>query len=257
MYNACHVCTRYFAIHVYTHVLIMHIGFLACFHAISLQRRRFSEIPRYFSCSCSTEAVGIAVQRMPCTTHAMYVFAIHVYTHVLIMHIGFLACFHAISLQRSRFSEIPRYFSCSCSTEAVGIDVQRMPCTTHAMRHGIVLSAMDSSTSAMDSSALNSSAMDSSAMDSSAMDSSAMDSSAREAALRKRRERDRNRRPRESSEQREARLSERRLACAYRERTRARRGSETATKLGVDLQIGVGEYLNTCIFVKIYSRVKL
>ena len=51
-------------------------------------------------------------------------------------------------------------------------------CTTHAMRHGIVLSAMDSSTSAMDSSALNSSAMDSSAMDSSALNSSAMDSSA-------------------------------------------------------------------------------
>ena len=48
--------------------------------------------------------------------------------------------------------------------------------TTYAMRHGILLSAMDSS-------ALNSSAMDSSAMDSSAMDSSAMDSSAREAAL--------------------------------------------------------------------------
>ena len=32
-------------------VLIMHIGFLACFHAISLERSR---------CPCSTEAVGIA-----------------------------------------------------------------------------------------------------------------------------------------------------------------------------------------------------
>ena len=40
-------------------VLIMHIGFLACFHAISLERGRFSEIATFF-CSCSTEAVGIA-----------------------------------------------------------------------------------------------------------------------------------------------------------------------------------------------------
>ena len=37
-------------------VLIMHIGFFTCFHAISLERSRFSE----FSCPCSTEAVGIA-----------------------------------------------------------------------------------------------------------------------------------------------------------------------------------------------------
>ena len=29
---------------------------------------------------------------------------------VLIMHIGFLACFHAISLDRSRFSEIATFF---------------------------------------------------------------------------------------------------------------------------------------------------
>ena len=29
---------------------------------------------------------------------------------VLIMHIGFLACFHAISLERSRFSEIATLF---------------------------------------------------------------------------------------------------------------------------------------------------
>ena len=36
-------------------VLIMHIGFLACFHAISLERSRFSKIA-----ACSTEAVGIA-----------------------------------------------------------------------------------------------------------------------------------------------------------------------------------------------------
>ena len=41
-------------------VLIMHIGFLACFHAISLERSRFSKIATYFSCPCSTEAVGIA-----------------------------------------------------------------------------------------------------------------------------------------------------------------------------------------------------
>ena len=41
-------------------VLIMHIGFLACFHAISLERSRFSKIATLFSCPCSTEAVGIA-----------------------------------------------------------------------------------------------------------------------------------------------------------------------------------------------------
>ena len=35
--------------------------------------------------------------------------AIHVYTHALIMHIGFLACFHAISLERSHFSEIATF----------------------------------------------------------------------------------------------------------------------------------------------------
>ena len=29
---------------------------------------------------------------------------------VLIMHIGYLACFHAISLERSRFSEIVTFF---------------------------------------------------------------------------------------------------------------------------------------------------
>ena len=29
---------------------------------------------------------------------------------VLIMHIGFLACFHAISLERSRFSKIATFF---------------------------------------------------------------------------------------------------------------------------------------------------
>ena len=37
-------------------VLIMHIGFLASFHAISPERSGFSKI----SFSCSTEAVGIA-----------------------------------------------------------------------------------------------------------------------------------------------------------------------------------------------------
>ena len=41
-------------------VLIMHIGFFACFHAISPERSGFSEIATFFSCSCSTEAVGIA-----------------------------------------------------------------------------------------------------------------------------------------------------------------------------------------------------
>ena len=41
-------------------VLIMHIGFLACFHAISLERSLFSEIATLFSYPCSTEAVGIA-----------------------------------------------------------------------------------------------------------------------------------------------------------------------------------------------------
>ena len=41
-------------------VLIMYIGFFACFHAISLERSRFSKSPHYFSYPCSTEAVGIA-----------------------------------------------------------------------------------------------------------------------------------------------------------------------------------------------------
>ena len=41
-------------------MLIMHIGFLACFHAISLERSRFSKIATFFSCTCSTEAVGVA-----------------------------------------------------------------------------------------------------------------------------------------------------------------------------------------------------
>ena len=86
---------------------------------------------------------------------------------------------------------------------------------------------------AMDSSAMDSSAMESSSVDSSSVDSSAVDSSAREAALRKRRERDRDRRAGESSEQREARLSRRKLAD--RERARARRGSETATQREVRL----------------------
>ena len=36
------------------------IGFLACFHAISPERSRFSKIATLFSCPCSTEAVGIA-----------------------------------------------------------------------------------------------------------------------------------------------------------------------------------------------------
>ena len=39
---------------------------------------------------------------------------------MLIMNIGFLACFHAISLERSRFSTTPHYFSRPCSTEVVG-----------------------------------------------------------------------------------------------------------------------------------------
>ena len=41
-------------------VLIMHIGFLACFHAISPERSGFSKIATFISCPCSTEAVGIA-----------------------------------------------------------------------------------------------------------------------------------------------------------------------------------------------------
>ena len=41
-------------------VLIMYIGFLACFHAISLERSRSAKSPLCFSCPCSTEAVDIA-----------------------------------------------------------------------------------------------------------------------------------------------------------------------------------------------------
>ena len=39
-------------------VLIMHN--LACFHAISLNAVVLAKSPRYFSCPCSTEVVGIA-----------------------------------------------------------------------------------------------------------------------------------------------------------------------------------------------------
>ena len=42
-------------------VLIMYIGFLACFHAISLVLAKSS---RYFSCPCRTEAAGIAHKRL-------------------------------------------------------------------------------------------------------------------------------------------------------------------------------------------------
>ena len=38
---------------------------------------------------------------------------------VLIMYIGFFACFHVISLKCSRFSKIASFFSCPCSTEDV------------------------------------------------------------------------------------------------------------------------------------------
>ena len=41
-------------------VLIMHIGLLACFYAISPERSGFSKIATLLSCPCSTEAVGIA-----------------------------------------------------------------------------------------------------------------------------------------------------------------------------------------------------
>ena len=40
-------------------VVIMHIGFFACFHVISLERSRFSKIPT-FSFPSSTETVGVA-----------------------------------------------------------------------------------------------------------------------------------------------------------------------------------------------------
>ena len=41
-------------------VLIMHIGFLACFHAISLERSRFSKIVNLIFVPLGTEDVGIA-----------------------------------------------------------------------------------------------------------------------------------------------------------------------------------------------------
>ena len=44
-------------------VLIMHIGFFACFHATSLVSAKSAH---YFSCPCSTEAVGIA-HKAPCS----------------------------------------------------------------------------------------------------------------------------------------------------------------------------------------------
>ena len=39
---------------------IMHIGFFACFHGISLERSRFRKIALFFSGSRSSEAAGIA-----------------------------------------------------------------------------------------------------------------------------------------------------------------------------------------------------
>ena len=41
-------------------MLIMNIGVFASFHAIPLERSRFSKIAKLFSCPCITEAVGIA-----------------------------------------------------------------------------------------------------------------------------------------------------------------------------------------------------
>ena len=41
-------------------VLIMNIGFFACFQAISLEHSRFSEISTFFNALVATEAVGIA-----------------------------------------------------------------------------------------------------------------------------------------------------------------------------------------------------
>ena len=49
-------------------VLIMHIGFFACFHVIHCIVLKLylsnavvsAKLPHYFSCPCSTEAVGIA-----------------------------------------------------------------------------------------------------------------------------------------------------------------------------------------------------
>ena len=40
--------------------LIMHIGFLAYFHTISLNAVVSAKSPHYISCPCSTEDVGIA-----------------------------------------------------------------------------------------------------------------------------------------------------------------------------------------------------
>ena len=84
----------------------------------------------------------------------------------------------------------------------------------------------------------------------------------REARLSRRRladrERDRDIRARESSEQREARLSERRLA--YRERARARRGSETATQREVrrrfaDRSRRVSQYMYIIILLLKFTHV--
>ena len=41
-------------------VLIMHIDFFTCFHAISLERSRFSKVATLVFTPCSTKAVGIA-----------------------------------------------------------------------------------------------------------------------------------------------------------------------------------------------------
>ena len=71
---------------------------------------------------------------------------------MFIIHIGFLACFHAISFERSRFSKIAMLFSCSCSTDAIGShlvacsarivveDKQLATLAAHA-RQGLILSS--------------------------------------------------------------------------------------------------------------------
>ena len=58
-------------------MLIMHIGFFSCFHAISLEHSRFSKIATLFSCPCSTEAVGIAHKPVACSARIVVDRQIH------------------------------------------------------------------------------------------------------------------------------------------------------------------------------------
>ena len=100
--------------------------------------------------------IGRAGASPPSRTAAIIFLYIYIYIYTRVVR-------RALNLLCASFSPIFQYFSAVNVTRFIfsGISIFRNLCR-YAMRHGIVLSAMDSST-------LNSSAMDASAMDSSAI----------------------------------------------------------------------------------------